>query len=226
MNPKSVICNWKMSGTTELVDSFLTQCIEYPQLIIAMPTIFIAYTKNKLKSCKLAAQDCSIYSGFGAHTGEISSSMLRDNGVEYVILGHSERRLALNESVSVVFEKLSCTLQSGLTAILCVSENYKSLLDEETTKLLQSNVEKVIIAYEPVSAIGTGKIPSVEEIEDALREIKNKYHSVRTIYGGSVNSKNAESLLSIGCLDGLLIGGASLNPEEIKCILKIQSSNF
>jgi triosephosphate isomerase len=124
MDEKLIIGTWKMNGSTELVDEF-TSLFDKKNIILGLPNILIAYARFKSKYLQIAAQDCSIFSGFGAHTGEVSCQMLVATGVKYVILGHSERRLFSKlDSIDNVFQKLSNTIEADMTAILCVDEGY------------------------------------------------------------------------------------------------------
>ncbi len=217
---KLIVGNWKMNGTRPLVDAFLDS-INEDNVVIGFPTLFIYYAHFKNKKLKIAAQDCSVNNDFGAHTGEVSAKMLFESGCEYVILGHSERRSSSqSDSVENVFKKLQNVINNGMTAILCVDENYDKLINEETCNFLKNNLEKIIIAYEPLSAIGTGVTPSISEISCALKSIKDKYFNIKTLYGGSVNPKNSNDILSIDEVDGVLIGGVSLKLNELKEIAK------
>ena len=217
---KLIIANWKMNGSIALLDEFLNS-IKTEELILGLPYIFIAYSHFKNKNIKIAAQDCSVFNGYGAHTGEISAKMLADSGAKFVIIGHSERRLGMHETIDEVYKKTLSALDSSIKVILCVDENYSSLIDQKTEDLLKHNPENVIIAYEPVSAIGTGVVPTIEEIMIVTSNIKNKYFNIKTVYGGSVNASNSKDILGINSVDGVLIGGASLKLGELKTILRI-----
>jgi triosephosphate isomerase len=235
---KLIVGNWKMNGDLDLVNEFLISLCD-TGAVIAFPCIFTAYAcqQVKNKNIKIAAQDCSIYDGFGAHTGEISAKMLSEIGVEYVILGHSERRPNFSDdSVENICEKLKNVCKNNMTAILCIDEKYEELLDENTALLVQEysfargkckigpccldkidqqrQYSEIILAYEPVSAIGTGKVPELSEIAATVKVLKQRFPGVRVLYGGSVNSSNVEEFLEMDCIDGLLIGGASLQKDE------------
>lgn len=217
---KLIVGNWKMNGTLSLVDEFAQKLDE--RVILSVPSVFVAYAYSKRPALQLAAQDCSIYNDFGAHTGEISAKMLSNIGCKYVILGHSERRHTSGfDTPQNVLLKLQNVVSCGMSAIFCVDENYSELIDKQTEKFLNANVEKIIIAYEPLSAIGTGNTPSSGDISEALFTIKNRYCGVNTLYGGSVNVSNAKEILAIGMLDGVLIGGASLKLRELNEIAKL-----
>lgn len=216
---KLIIGNWKMNGSCSLVDAFMSS-IEGQNVAIAFPNIFLAYVYSRNPKFKLIAQNCSIYNELGAHTGEISASMLANLGCQYVIIGHSERRSIFEEdSVKNILKKLNNVISNSMTPILCVDEHYEELIDQETLEFIKSNKNDIILAYEPLSAIGTGKTPSSSEIASILELLKTNYYNIKVLYGGSVNSGNIKEILSISSLDGVLVGGASLKLEEFKEII-------
>ncbi|MDR1034850.1 MAG: triose-phosphate isomerase [Holosporales bacterium] len=222
---KLIVANWKMNGSVDLAEEF-AKTFSVSNLILGLPTIFLLPCHNRNTKLKLAAQDCSIFPGFGAHTGEISAQMLREAGIEYVILGHSERRSTSNlDSVENVLQKLSHAIDVGLVSILCIDENFNRLIDKNTSDLIKNNQGKVILAYEPISAIGTGIVPKTSAIIEIVSQIKKEYEGIATLYGGSVNSDNASEIMSISEIDGILVGGASLKISEISALLsKIPST--
>ena len=216
---KMIVANWKMNGSFELVNRFL-EAIDDTNFIFSLPNVFLAYAHFRNKNIKLAVQDCSVFEKFGAHTGEVSSDLIKDAGASYVILGHSERRAtSAFDDVESIYKKLKNSLNSGLKVILCIDENYQLLIDEKTNDLLKQNPNDITLAYEPLSAIGTGKTPSPDEIVLKISDIKQKYFNIKTLYGGSVNSNNIHDILDIHNIDGVLIGGASLKLNEIQMIL-------
>ena len=215
---KLIIANWKMNGSKKLFDEFVQE-IAHEQLILAVPCVLVGHSLSADKKFAIAAQDCSVFNGYGAKTGEVSAQMLFDFGVRYVILGHSERRVHMFDSIEHIYQKMQNCINSNLKIIFCVDENYQNLIDEKTNALLLANQNDIIIAYEPVSAIGTGVLPTLIEIEGALASIKNQYPDIKTIYGGSVNSANIQSILSIEKTDGVLIGGAGLKIDEMRYVL-------
>ncbi|MDR1233632.1 MAG: triose-phosphate isomerase [Holosporales bacterium] len=218
---KLVIANWKMNGSYELVEGFANAINTVNNLVVCLPSIFISNFRSRNKDIKLGAQDCSVFEGFGAHTGEISARMLREVGVEYVILGHSERRaISSLDSTQNILRKLRNVLDAGLIPILCVSERYDDLIDSDTEDVLAQQKNRIIVAYEPVSAIGTGKTPTIQEIIRSISEIKRSYNDIRVLYGGSVNQNNAAEILGIDALDGVLVGNASLKLNSLMEILK------
>lgn len=178
---------------------------------------------------KLGAQDCH-YEESGSFTGDVSAKMLKDVGCKYVIIGHSERRSAYLESDAVVTKKISTAIKADLTPILCVGESKASRDAAQHLEFVESQVvnallgdlscEKLIIAYEPIWAIGSGITPSVAQIDEVTKAIKKilqekfaaKFPQVFVLYGGSVSSANSAEILPV--CDGLLIGKASLTAEE------------
>lgn len=214
---KIIIANWKMNGDIALFNDFCKN-IKAKNFVIAVPNILIGCAVAAKKTFQIAAQDCSVYNGYGAKTGEISAQMLHDFDVQYVIIGHSERREQCGDDVEKVYKKMQNCLDVELKIIFCINEQYQQLLDEKTCILLSHNVEKVILAYEPTFAIGTGNLPAIEEIENAVKNIKQKYFDIKTIYGGSVNIDNICSILQIKSIDGVLVGNASLKLEQMKLI--------
>jgi triosephosphate isomerase len=188
----------------------------------------------KIRQIKLGGQDCSIYEN-GAFTGDISAFFLKEVGAKYVILGHSERRQHNFESDDVVAEKIIQATKQNLVPILCVGEskekrqnnNYQDFINNQLKNSLPKNtkIDDLIIAYEPIWSIGSGKTPTTNQIAEIAELItKNISHNkniknFRVIYGGSVNSKNAQEILQTQSIKGLLVGGASLEEDEFFNIL-------
>lgn len=173
---------------------------------------------------KLGAQNV-FWENKGAFTGEISPAMLKSSNVKYVIVGHSERRKYFGETNEDVAKKLQAVLEVGMTPILCVGENEGENREEVLREQLAGvsgfrlQASGLIVAYEPVWAIGTGKNCRPEDVKKAMETIKNLVGDVRVLYGGSVKADNAQEYLEV--VDGLLVGGASLNAEEfIKIVEK------
>mgnify|MGYP001197727120 CR=1 FL=1 len=203
--------------------------------IILPSTQSIQCIKLKLnnKFLNLGAQDCSQFA-VGAFTGDISASMIKEIGCKYVLIGHSERRVYYNESNSVLKSKIKNAYINNLKVIFCIGENLddykngktKSVLNYQLSNVFNKNYnfKNLVIAYEPVWAIGTNNIPSLEEIEKAHEYIKGLFYkkfqveNICVIYGGSVNSKNSKEIFSISSVDGGLIGGASLKVDDFKII--------
>lgn len=193
--------------------------------------------KNLKDEIKLAGQNVSEFDD-GAYTGEVSTSMLKDIGVEDVIIGHSERREKFSESDEIINAKVKKALADDLSVILCLGESLEikeegKEIDFVRDELLKSldgveNLENLTIAYEPIWAIGTGKTCSSEDAENMCKEIRNiineKYgeisQQIRILYGGSVKPSNAEEILSKENIDGVLVGGASLKASDFIEIIK------
>ncbi len=243
-----IIANWKMNPENakeakKLFDAVKKETRSRRQgtsgleVVICPPFIYLYL----LKGLGLGAQNV-FWEEKGAYTGEISAPMLKDLRVEYVIVGHSERRKYFGETDEIINKKLKKILAEGLTPILCVGENASeepsSVLGKQVTEGLRrvSNVNgqlsNVIIAYEPVWAIGTGNNCSVDKAQTALLLIKKIIsqlytrelaNSIRILYGGSVNSQNSAPYIKEAGFNGLLVGGASLDPEEFIKIIKSAS---
>lgn len=211
-------------------------------LLIAPSFVTLESLRKNLKDeIKVAGQNVSQFDE-GAYTGEVSTSMLKDIGVEDVIIGHSERREKFLESDEIINAKVKKALEDGLSVILCLGESLEMKeegreVDFVRVELLNSldgveNIEKVTIAYEPIWAIGTGKTCSSEDAEKMCREIRNiideKYgevsQKIRILYGGSVKPSNAGEILSKGNIDGVLVGGASLKASDFIEIIKAGES--
>ncbi len=215
-----IVANWKMNpstlvGAKKLFNSIKrgVKNIKNIEVVICPPFVWLSnllmskpYTLNP----KLGAQDC-FWEQTGDYTGEVSAAMLKDAGVKYAIIGHSERRRYLKEADEMINKKIKAALAGGLKPILCVA-NLTQL-----EKGLKGISKKIIIAYEPVSAIGTGKPCSIGRAKKTRSKIK--YPVV--LYGGSVNQQNATDYISKAGFQGLLIGGASLDTKKFLDILTI-----
>jgi triosephosphate isomerase len=233
---KLIAGNWKMNGNRELLDLF-TQQLTVPKdvdVLLCLPTPYLAFaTKSQFK---VGAQDCSAYES-GAHTGDVSTAMLQDLSVSYVIVGHSERRQDHNESDVIVAAKMAKVLQSDITPILCVGESLAEREAGGVFKYVQAQIDavleacddtffdKAVIAYEPIWAIGTGKTATPEQAQEVhyfirsyLAQKSPRAEKMRILYGGSMNASNAEQLLAQADIDGGLIGGASLKIDDFNMI--------
>lgn len=207
-----------------------------PEVLVCPTNVCITEAQNAIrgtKSVKIGAQNCH-FEEKGAYTGEVSLDMLKDLGVKHVIIGHSERRQMFNETNKTVNLKTLAALKQGVTPIVCCGESLEQRIAGVTDKHIakqinaalkgveNDQIEKVVIAYEPIWAIGTGKTcesPEAERVCGLIREVVAKKYGeesankVRILYGGSANSGNARELLGKTNIDGFLVGGASLKPS-------------
>lgn len=238
MRKKFLIANWKMNPETDKEASRLAALWDFPGVVLAAPFVFLPIFSKRLRRAALAAQDV-YWEKEGAYTGAVSARMLKALGVEYVIIGHSERRNFFKETDVIINKKIKAALGAGLKAILCIGEPgpirrkgepaVKKFIAHQLREDLKSiNAreleQKLMVAYEPVWAIGTGRAASPKQIIAAIDFIKkhllitlNLKRSV-VLYGGSVSKKNVLDFLSSEEIDGLLVGGVSLNPSFIKSI--------
>ncbi|QQE47652.1 triose-phosphate isomerase [Peptoniphilus harei] len=242
MRKKYICGNWKMNKTSSEALEFAKEINEFEfnkvDVLIAPSFVTLESLRKNLKDeIKLAGQNVSEFDD-GAFTGEISTSMLKDIGVEDVIIGHSERREKFSESDEIINAKVKKALEDGLSVILCLGESLEvkeegkevDFVKDELLKSLDGvdDLENLTIAYEPIWAIGTGKTCSSEDAEIMCREIRNiineKYGEIsqktRILYGGSVKPSNAGEILSKENIDGVLVGGASLKASDFIEIIK------
>lgn len=224
---KLVIGNMKMNLTLEEIKNYVGK-INYNDSVVICPTsLYVPYFKN----CHVGVQN-TYYKEKGAYTGEISPMQCASMGIEYTILGHSERRAYFNETDDIINLKIMEALSNNLKVILCVGEkdgeDVEQVLESELSGSLANLVDlsNIIIAYEPIWAIGTGKIPTNEQIMKTTQYIKNlikEYYEtdIKVLYGGSVNKDNIESLNTITNVDGFLVGGASTKVDEFNRIIEV-----
>ena len=201
------------------------------KLVYCPPATLINSLSKKLKSTSIVvgAQNCHQDENYGAYTGYMNSYMLKDAGAKYIILGHSENRQS-GENSKLINLKIKNSMKSGLNIIFCIGETLSQKRKKNTNKILSQqiiqglknikNKKNIIIAYEPVWAIGSGLIPKNSEIFEIVRFIKNKVKGSKVLYGGSVNSKNINLLKKIDNVDGFLVGGASQNSNNFIDIIK------
>tara|TARA_A100001234_G_scaffold210705_1_gene210670 strand:- start:1372 stop:2106 length:735 start_codon:yes stop_codon:yes gene_type:complete len=232
------VANWKMFGKLRTLDS-LDKVIKFVKnykvnkfkLIYLPPTTLLHPLIKKIKSSPIEAggQNCHQGQNFGANTGQINSTMLKDVGAKYVILGHSEIR-QLGEDEKLINLKIKSAIKSRLKVIFCIGETLKQKNKKLTRRVLNHQINKglsnipnkknVIIAYEPVWAIGSGLIPKYSELSKTITYIKQRIKGAKVLYGGSVNSRNIKNLKKINNLDGFLIGGASQTSKNLIDIIK------
>jgi triosephosphate isomerase len=233
--------NWKMNGTLELAEAItkplrsLAHDLPF-DIVICPPATLVNAVAHMLVGAPVGVggQTCDA-DPFGAHTGDLSATMLREAGATWVILGHSERRATHGETDDQVRRKVLAARKSGLTPIVCVGETQEQRSARKQTEVVGWQIEGSlpkdfagVLAYEPVWAIGTGHLPTIAEVGDMHGFIREELHRqlgaetasrIRVLYGGSVNPANAASLLAIPEVGGALIGGASLLPEPFMAIV-------
>lgn len=246
MRKKVIAGNWKMNMLPNETINFiegLSQEIKdvKNEIILCVPytDLFYALLTAQNTNIKIGAQNMH-WKEKGAYTGEISGQMLKSIGVEYVIIGHSERRQYFAETDETVNLKVKSALENNLKPIICVGETLEQREHGETEKIIESQIKLalkdltkeqirvIIIAYEPVWAIGTGKTATPEEANNVIKyirkQIKELYNeeiaeNIIIQYGGSVKASNAEELFNMSDIDGALVGGASLNFKEFSEIV-------
>ena len=244
---KIIAGNWKMNMLPNEAMNFIS-ALE-PKVKNTRTEIILCVPYTDLFYSLLTAQNTNIKIGAqnmhweekGAYTGEIAPSMLTCINVEYVIIGHSERRQYFNETDENVNKKVKAAIEHGLKPIVCVGETIKQrelgleidVVEQQVQIALQdiesNKLENIIFAYEPIWAIGTGMVATKEDANTIIKAIRNKIatmyneeiaQNITILYGGSVNSKNAYEIFSASDIDGALVGGASLNVEEFNAIIE------
>lgn len=243
--------NWKMYKTgTEAVETArelaqLCSDVKDVEVMIAPAFLSLPLVAASIEgsSVKIGAQNL-YFKNQGAFTGEVSADMIKAAGAQYVLVGHSERRLYFGETDSSVCKKIKSAIESGLKPVLCIGESETQREEEKTFFILDKQVSDglkglglnelahLVLAYEPVWAIGTGKTASVDQVKQVheyLRSLLEKLFSkdfsnqTRILYGGSVNPENAKDLMGIEDVDGALVGGASLDANKFINIIKYNS---
>lgn len=235
-----IAANWKMNLDKKSINFFIEHLRDYKfsddvNVCIFPPTIYINFLNELINNLPISigGQNCHNQS-FGAYTGEVSAASLKEFGCEYVILGHSERRIYNKETNESIKKCAQFGIKSSLSPIICVGENLGQrengkaidFIEKQITDCLPEDFNELTIAYEPIWSIGTGKIPLQSEIREMHKNIKEIVFSkskknVKVLYGGSVNEQNIQEILSVNNVDGVLVGGASL---KIKDFLAIYSS--
>lgn len=240
---KLVVGNWKMNGSrvgnAELLAALKAAGPFIAEVAVCPPVVFLADTVLALQGSNLAwgAQDCSAHES-GAYTGEVAAAMLAEFGCRYAIVGHSERRALHAESDQWVADKAKTALAHGLTPIVCVGEtlaereagNTDAVVKRQLSAVIHTLahcISQVVVAYEPVWAIGTGKTASPEQaqavhavLRTQLMAATQKSGEMKILYGGSVKADNAAALFALPDVDGGLIGGASLKAADFNAICR------
>lgn len=238
-SPRPLVAgNWKMNGTTaalkeaRLLAGMLKDVRLKCEVMICPPATLITSAKAVVKGAKikLGGQDCH-WHAHGAHTGDISSEMLKDAGCSAVIVGHSERRADHGETDETVRLKAEAAYRAGLTAIICIGETLEERKAGRTLEVIARQLKgslpmnavptNTVVAYEPVWAIGTGLTPTVEQVAEVHAAIRAKTDAaLRILYGGSVKPGNTAELMSVANVNGALVGGASLKAADFIGIIK------
>lgn len=245
MSRKIIIANWKANPDSLKEAVFMAKKIESglgrlnAEIVIAPPFTFLDGVSRVLKKAKLGSQDV-FWAKSGPYTGEVSINQLKNLGVKYVIVGHSERRMNLGETDEMINKKIMSVLESGLKPVLCIGESerkdstfiIKSELQKALKGVKKNLLKNLMVAYEPIWAISTNPGAMADTPDNAFKIkiyikkiIADLYgreaaESVKIIYGGSVNSSNITGFIREGRMDGALVGGASLKPEEFLKIIK------
>jgi triosephosphate isomerase (TIM) len=244
MTKKNLIAgNWKMNGSLEANDALVRALVAGMQqarceVAVCVPAPYLAQLQmlRHGSTLELGAQDVSQHAG-GAYTGEVSAPMLREFGVRYAIVGHSERRQYHGETDALVAEKAKAALAQGITPIVCVGETLAEREAGQTEEVVKRQlaavihvnghcISEIVVAYEPVWAIGTGRTATPQQAQQVHAVLRNQLGAataqadrVRILYGGSMNAANAASLLAEPDIDGGLVGGASLKAPEFLQII-------
>ena len=227
---KLVIANFKMNGSKDFIESWVKDFFAGQEavsdVVVALPSPYLL-TFNNI-GLTLSGQNVSNEES-GAFTSQLSAEMLKDCGAEYCLIGHSEARQFLNETNEVIKQKFDQLIEESIKPILCIGEPLQireatKTIDylKEQLDLIDSDQDNLIIAYEPIWSIGTGLVPEMDDIQLAIDAIRSKFRKpVKVLYGGSVNSSNASIIMDKTDIDGLLVGGASLNPKEFGKIAQL-----
>jgi triosephosphate isomerase len=240
MRRKLAAGNWKMNGSRAALAELTAlepAAAGAAEVLICPPAPLVALAADHAQAVQIGGQDCHANQS-GAHTGDTSAAILKDAGAGYVILGHSERRADHGESDADVRAKCDAAWEAGLTAVVCVGETLDQRESQNTLDIIGGQLagsipdaatgHNLVVAYEPVWAIGTGKIPTLEQIGDVHDFIRAKLErrfgegvglSVRLLYGGSVKPSNAQEIFGVSNVDGALVGGASLKAADFNQII-------
>ncbi len=234
---KYIMANWKMnknfSDIPDYIEDLKSNAGDLENVVVCVPSVMLKdFSDKSAGKFGVGAQNCH-FADHGAFTGEVSTEMVKSAGATYVLVGHSERRHIFGENDELLNKKLISVLNSGLKAVFCVGEtleeldSYKEVIGKQLLVGLENcpDFSNVIIAYEPVWAIGTGKVATVDDIvrvHTFIKElVKEKFGvDLPILYGGSVKASNSKEILALSEVDGVLVGGAGLNSLEFCDIIK------
>lgn len=250
---KLIVANWKMNPSSVDEAKQLSHAVRQgirdvknAEIVLCPPFPYLERLKMKDLGFKIGGQDCH-WEQKGPYTGAVSPAMLKDIGCEYVIVGHSERKQYFGETNEIINKKVKAALKAGLKVILCIGEETRDTFDsrghwtheldlkvkdqiaDALRDIKKSQIQNIVVAYEPVWAVGTGNPATPDDVLSAKifvkKIISNLYNrkeagKVRVLYGGSTDRKNAASFIKDGQADGLLVGGASLDKEEFVEMIK------
>jgi triosephosphate isomerase len=246
MKKKLIAGNWKMNGTLAANEALVTALVagikaagsDGPLVAVCTPSVYLSQVQNLIKgsAIDLGAQDVSSHES-GAFTGETSASSLKEFGARYCLVGHSERRQYHGETDAVVALKAQRALSAGITPIVCVGETLaereagktEEVVKRQLAAVIHTNghcISEIVVAYEPVWAIGTGKVASIEQAQEVHAVLRAQLQAatehadrIHILYGGSMNAANAAQLLAQPDIDGGLVGGASLKAPDFLTII-------
>lgn len=250
MNSSLIVANWKLNKTLDETRRFINDFVPLIKdtrdidVVIAPPftSLYVACLALKYTNIMLSAQDV-FYEDKGAYTGEVSPVMLVDAGCSHVIVGHSERRQYFRETDEIINKKINASIRHNLTVIFCIGESLAEREQGRTYNILRGQLERglkqitpenLVIAYEPVWAIGTGKTATPSQAQDAHKYIRewlvsyygDEAEEIRIIYGGSVTPENINSLMECNDVQGALVGGASLRADSFARIVNFKRRRF
>lgn len=248
-----IVANWKMNGMLAGCKTYF-EALQTNSTVVICPPFPLLQVCCELARCipsvEVGAQNCH-WEQEGAFTGEVSAKLLAELGVSWVLVGHSERRLIFGESNEVVSKKARAAFESGLGVVLCIGEGWKERESNQTMQVLRAQLSqslrgvvetdsagkyfinqdlpidpsRLVIAYEPVWAIGTGKVADAEEVDLIHQNLKSLFaFPIQVLYGGSCNGKNAANFSGRSGIDGLLVGGASLDAHSFSCIIQAMAA--
>ena len=227
------IANWKLNGNSLFLNDYYEKLKVNSNncTIICPPSIYLKSLKGNNENLFCGAQDVSSYKE-GAYTGELSATMLRDNNIDFCLVGHSERRQYFGETNDNIKIKSTNLIEENIMPVICIGETLEQKENNLTEEILSkqitdgipnlANNQNALIAYEPVWAIGTGLTPNLDEINQVHELIKNfdtKFRDFKILYGGSVKSSNSNEINQLSHVDGCLIGGSSLKVDEFNTII-------